>query len=220
MQEIVNGVYQITGFPRHMINMYLVGDTLIDAGIRSDTAHLLKTLKHHKLTKHVLTHVHPDHQGASHDLCVALNIPLWCSEKEVYAMESGDMSQQIPSNVITQFQYHFWLGDKHPVTGGLSEGDLVNEFTVLETHGHSPGHLSFWRESDRTLIVGDVVRNISFLTLQSGLAEPPQLFTVNVQQNRQAMLKLAELHPKTVLFGHGEPILDGAIFCEFAQQYR
>lgn len=216
MQEIVKGVYQITGFPRHMINMYLVDDVLVDAGIRGDLPRLLKLLKNHRISKHVLTHVHPDHQGASHGICEAFQVPLWCSEKEVDAMETGDFSQQIPANLITKFQGQFWTGEKHPVAQGLREGDLVNDFTVIETFGHSPGHLSFWRERDRTLIVGDVSRNISFLTLQTELGEPPALFTMDAAQNRQSLRKLGELRPKTVLFGHGQPILDGAKFSEFA----
>jgi hydroxyacylglutathione hydrolase len=216
MREIAKDVYQISGFPQHMINMYLVGDVLIDAGIRGDLPRLLRLLRGRNIRAHALTHVHPDHQGASHGVCDALNIPLWCSEGEIGAMESGDLSAQIPANALTWLQERFWTGAAHPVAKGLREGDLVHDFTVIETPGHSPGHLSYWRERDRTLIVGDVARNIDFLTLQPGLAEPPALFTMDAARNRQSLRRLAELHPRVVAFGHGAPMLDGARFVEFA----
>jgi len=218
MQEIVTGVYQISGFPNHVINMYLVGDVLIDAGVKRDHNRILKALNGHSVVAHALTHVHPDHQGATHTVCEELQIPLWCPIHEVDAMERGDMSQQIPDNLITRTQNRFWTGAAHPVEKGLQEGDRVADFVVVDTPGHSPGHVSFWRESDRTLITGDVARNIDFVTLMAGLAEPPQIFTMDSEKNRESMRKLAALNPKTVLFGHGKPILDGAQFVDFVQR--
>jgi glyoxylase-like metal-dependent hydrolase (beta-lactamase superfamily II) len=215
MQAILEGIYQISGFPKHMINLYLVGETLIDAGIRSDEQRILKAIKGHRVTSHALTHVHPDHQGASHGICAALKIPLYCSESEVEAMESGDLSQQIPANLITKFQAQFWTGAGHPVERDLREGDNLGDFTVIETPGHSPGHLSFWRERDRLLLIGDAARNINFLNLQTELGEPPALFTVDAAQNRQSLRKLAALNPKLILFGHGQPLTDGGKFLDF-----
>ncbi|HRF94164.1 MAG TPA: MBL fold metallo-hydrolase, partial [Aggregatilineales bacterium] len=212
---VLDGVYLISGFPSYMINYYLVGDILVDAGVRRDKNRILNIAKTHPIKAHVLTHVHPDHQGASHAVCEALNIPLWCSDTEVTAMETGDMSQQIPTNVITRVQNKIWTGPAHPVAKGLREGDSVGDFTVLETPGHSPGHLSFWRERDRVLITGDVAANINFFTTREGLYEPFSIFTMNSEQNRQSLHKLASLKPKTLLFGHGKPLLDGAKFVDF-----
>lgn len=217
MREIVNGVFQFSHMPRNLINMVVIGETLIDAGIRGSRKPLLKALNGHKINRHVLTHVHPDHQGATHAICETFNIPLWCSEREVDAMETGDYREQIPTNVITRLQHQFWTGAPHPVEKGLREGDLVEDFTVIETPGHSPGHLAFWRERDRVLIAGDVARNIDFLTLRTELGEPPAMFTMNAAQNRASLMKLADLKPRVVLFGHGEPMLDGGRFVEFAQ---
>lgn len=217
MREIIEGVYLLSGFPEYLVNCYLVGDVLIDAGIRSDEQRILKALKNHQVRIHALTHVHADHQGASHAVCEALKIPLWCPEAEVAAMETGDMNQQIPVNLITRFQKQFWLGPAHPVAKGLREGDQVGDFVVIETPGHSPGHVSFWRERDRVLIAGDTARNVSFLTLQTGLGEPPAVFTMDAERNRQSMRKLAALNPRVILFGHGKPVLDGTKFVDFVQ---
>ncbi len=45
------------------------------------------------------------------------------------------------------------------VDRALAEGDEVAGFRVLDTPGHSPGHVAYWRESDGVLICGDVMRS-------------------------------------------------------------
>lgn len=216
VREIARDVYQIVGFPPHMINMYLIGDVVVDAGVRGDLPRLLRVLQGRRITKHVVTHAHPDHQGASHGLCEALNIPLWCSEAEVEAIETGDLTRQAPSTPITRLLNRIWGGEKHPVAKALREGDRVADFVVLETPGHSPGHLSLWRECDRTLIAGDTVNSLRFPRVWAQLSEAPAMFTMNRFENRKSIRKLAELRPDKVLFGHGKPLLDGGIFVEFA----
>ena len=218
MYEIVPNVYLLRGTPDYLVNVYLVGDVLIDAGTKMAQRGLLRQLRGRRLTGHALTHVHPDHQGASKTICDTFSIPLLCGELDARAMESGDMRQQIPRNFVTQAQDVFWTGPAHPVAKTLVEGDLVAGFTVIETPGHSPGHLSYWRESDRTLIVGDVATNIDFITLQTRLGDPPTLFTLDVEQNHASARKLAALRPRVVLFGHGQPLYDGAKFVEFAMR--
>ena len=74
-------------------------------------------------------------------------------------------------------QKRTWLGPPHPVARALHEGDEVAGFIVLETPGHSAGHVSYWRESDRVLIVGDVFGNMNFITGIPGLNPPPDIFT-------------------------------------------
>ncbi|HEX2619169.1 MAG TPA: MBL fold metallo-hydrolase, partial [Phototrophicaceae bacterium] len=166
MYEIAPNVYLLRGMPDYLINVYLIGDVLLDAGTRPATSGILRQLKGQKITAHALTHVHPDHQGASSAVCDTLHVPLWCGENEVEAMESGDMSNQIPRNAVTRMQNVVWTGPGHPVAKGLREGDCVGGFTVISTPGHSPDHLAYWRERDRLLIAGDTTRNIDFLTLR------------------------------------------------------
>jgi glyoxylase-like metal-dependent hydrolase (beta-lactamase superfamily II) len=180
---------------------------------------LLRQLKNRQITAHALTHVHPDHQGASKTLSETFRLPVWCSETEVAAMESGDMHGQIPRNAVTRLQDVFWTGPGVPVTRGLREGDCVGGFVVIDSPGHSPGHLAYWREKDRVLILGDVARNIDFFTLREGLGEPPSLFTTDRAENWRSAQKLAALKPRLVCFGHGKPV-EGAKFVEFVQSHK
>lgn len=88
----------------------------------------------------------------------------------------------------------------------LQEGDTVEGFVVLETAGHAPGHLAFWREDDRVLIVGDALVNMNPLTRARGLHEPPAGFTLDRRQHRESIRRLAALRPHVICFGHG-PVL-------------
>ena len=98
-----------------------------------------------------------------------------------------------------------------PVARALHEGDdLGHGFVVLETPGHSDGHVAFWRESDRTLVAGDVLFNMNVLTTVPGLHEPPRILTRDPRRNRESARRLAALEPELVLFGHGPPLRDPA----------
>lgn len=208
MKNIAKDVYQIPLFPRNAINCYLIEDVLIDAGIKSSANIILKALNNRAVNKHVLTHAHADHQGSSKTICETLGIPLWCSELEKPAAENGNVIFEYPnpSHLISKFQQKFWAGKGYPISQTIKEDDKVGGFTVIETPGHSSGHLSFFRENDGVLIVGDVLTNMNLLTTVVGLNEPPNLFTADKELNRKSIKKLASLNPKILCFGHG-PVL-------------
>ena len=63
--------------------------------------------------------------------------------------------------------------------------------------------MSLWRESDRTLILGDVLNNQDPLLGIPGLRLPKDFFTPDPARNRQSAKRLGELEPLLVLFGHG-----------------
>jgi len=215
MNHIAEKVQLLDGFPKHGINVYLVADILIDAATRWGKRRILRQIRGQDLRAHALTHAHPDHQGASHAVCDALDILFWVGEGDAHAAETGDLRGTMPRGGFANFSAGLWAGPGHPVDRRLTEGDEVGGFTVIETPGHSPGHVSFWRESDRCLIVGDVVFNMNMFTGRTGLTLPPDLFTVSPEQNRASARRLAELNPAVVAFGHGPVMSDGARFVEF-----
>lgn len=222
MKNIAKDVYQIPLLLRNAINCYVIEDVLIDAGIRSSANTILKTLKGKSITKHALTHAHADHQGSSKIICETLNIPLLCSAPEKTLAENGNVIFEYPNpnHIISKFQKRFWAGKGHQVSKTLKEGDKIGGFTVIETPGHSSGHLSFFRESDGVLIVGDVMTNMNLLTTKVGLHEPPNLFTSDKETNRKSILKLAALKPKILCFGHGPVLKNNGELEHFVQKLK
>jgi hydroxyacylglutathione hydrolase len=218
MKKLADGLDLLDGFPPYAINVYLVGDVLVDAATRRAGERILRQLEGRTITTHALTHAHPDHQGASHEVCEALGIPLWCGELDAEAMEDGRIMERQPKHPLNTLIGRVWPGPAHPVARRLREGDEVAGFQVLDVPGHSAGHIVFWRESDRALICGDVFTNIDTLTGVPGLHEPKSFFTPDPPRNRQSMRRLAELEPAVVCFGHGRPLRNPAKLRAFADK--
>jgi hydroxyacylglutathione hydrolase len=216
VQQLAAGVWQLTPFPNNAINVFLLGDVLIDAAGRRSGKKILRQLKGHDVNAHAITHAHPDHQGASHELCETLGIPFWVGDADVPAAENPALIRELqPDHPITRFFDRIFTGPGHPVDRPLREGDDVGGFQVLDVPGHSAGHVAFWRGTDRVLVVGDVLTNMNTLTGIPGLHEPRWFFTPDPVQNRRSARRFLDLEPRLVLFGHGPPLRDTKKFTDF-----
>ena len=210
MEEVAAGVYLLHGFPRYAINVYLLGGILVDSGVRFMRRGLMRQLRGRRLDAHVLTHAHPDHQGCSRAVCRAHHVPLWCGLLDAPAMERGEPGALLPTSPINRLLARCAGGPGHPVERRLRAGDRVGDFAVVETPGHTPGHISLWREVDRTLILGDVLANQHPVSQRVGLIEPLARFTLDPARNRQSARAIAALGPELVCFEHGPPLRDPA----------
>jgi glyoxylase-like metal-dependent hydrolase (beta-lactamase superfamily II) len=212
MRQLADDLYLLRGFPPNAINVYLMGDVLIDSGSRHAGKRILRQVEGRKVSALALTHVHPDHDGSAKQVCGTLGIPLWVGEADVPAMESEPPP---PEHPIQKLSARAFAGPRHPVDRALREGDTVAGFTVLDVPGHSIGHVAYWREADRALILGDVLFGLHPLTGLRQLREPPDFFTADPPQNRDSARKLAALEPALVCFGHGPPERDTKRFTDF-----
>jgi len=218
MQRIADGVWQLSSFVKNLFNSFVLQDVLVDAGTRWASARILAQIRGRNIRRVVLTHCHPDHQGAVSKVCQRLRIPLACHEKEAGPMEGREPMQ--PDIGIVRLGHKVWAGPNHPVDQLLREGDDVGGFKVIETPGHTPGHISLFRQRDRLLIAGDVVANVHFFTNKPGLRLPPSEFCTNPVQNRESVVRLAALDPQVICFGHGPPLRDSRVFQLFADRCR
>ena len=221
MKEVADAVWHIDTIPiPYGVNAYLIEDVLIDAGGRRSARKIRRQLGDRKPSALALTHVHADHQGAAHDLCIALGLPYWVPERDARSAEDPVVmkAECYPDTPPARFFIRLWGGPGHPVDRPLYAGDEVAGFRVVAAPGHSPGHVAFWRESDRALILGDVLANIDQLTGIPGLNEPKPYLTPDPAENRRSIKTLAQLEPELVLFGHGRPLRDPAKLKAFADR--
>ena len=115
------------------------------------------------------------------------------------------------------------LYPRGPIDLGARVQPLPNDGSVpampgwrwIHTPGHSPGHVSLFRDDDRTLIAGDAVVTtkqesaLAALTYAPELHGPPAYFTPDWSAARMSVERLAALEPERLATGHG-PILQGA----------
>ena len=215
MRRVAEDVFQIPLTPRDGVNAYLLGDVVVDAGTKVNAKRLIKALHGHAVGAHALTHGHIDHAGGSRRLVEAYDVPVWVGELDREAVETG--RPPAPETWAEPAVARFGGFEAVGVARALREGDdLGHGFTVLETPGHSDGHVAFWRESDRTLVLGDVFFNMHVLTTARGLHEPPRIFTRDPRRNRESARRLAALEPELALFGHGPPLRDPTALKAFA----
>ncbi|MBV9669365.1 MAG: MBL fold metallo-hydrolase, partial [Acidobacteriales bacterium] len=97
-----------------------------------------------------------------------------------------------------------------PISGDTL--DALPGWRVLHTPGHTAGHISFFRENDRTLLVGDAFctcdQNSFFSVAQQKpeLTGPPWYFTPDWNGARRSVENLAALQPTLIVPGHGRPM--------------
>lgn len=131
--------------------------------------------------KHViLTHYHDDHIGGLSDIEPKV--------KGTFYASTGDAG-----NIIT---------DKPLKT--LKDGDEVFGLRIVDTPGHTMGHISILEPATGTLIAGDALRT------QNGLEGSDPQFTSNTELANASVKRLATLDIRAILPGHGEPLTSGA----------
>lgn len=85
-------------------------------------------------------------------------------------------------------------------------------FKWLFTPGHSPGHVSLFREKDRALIAGDAFVTVKqeylykVLTQEQEISRPPRYLTTNWIAAKESVTKLGQLNPTVAVTGHGLPM--------------
>ena len=162
--------------PAHAFNVYLMGDVLVDAGDAPRApAHPARArgARPRGARAHPRPRRPPGRERGA--LRRARHRALVPGDADADAMESGDLARPRPGRTSSPARSCAGgPGPAHPVARRLREGDEVGGFTVLETPGHSPGHVAFWREADRTLVAGDVLFGRHRVTGRPGLHEPPR----------------------------------------------
>lgn len=201
---------------------------LIDAGIPGSAQAILSAVERRfgqaaRPTAIVLTHGHFDHVGSLEQLAERWNVSIYAHPLELPYLNGSmaypppdptvggglmaALSPMYPRGPIDVRRWLRPLPDDGTVPG-------MPDWQWLHTPGHTAGHVSLWRETDRTLIAGDAFittnqESAYAVALQrTEIHGPPTYFTSDWGAARQSVERLAALEPELVITGHGRALAD------------
>lgn len=200
--KITKTVYQVddvTGGPS-----VIVGDgylTLVDAGVPSSEVQIFALIevlgRKPADVKHILiTHSDGDHIGALPALVAATGARVYAQRDEAEVIE-GKRPSRGGKMVATPVK----------VDQSVKEGDLLplhGGIRVVESFGHTLGHVCYYLVAEKLLFTGDCMTNTNGLT-----GSLPQ-YTANMDLARATVKKIAALAPDSLAFGHGPAMVGGA----------
>ncbi len=217
-----------------IVNVYFYGEpgagdrgwVLIDAGMYGSTLSIVDAAARRygpgaRPSAIILTHGHFDHVGALPDLAEEWDVPVYVHELELpYVTGRSPYPPPDPTVGGGAMAALSFLYPRGPIDLGDRVRTLPGDGTVPEmrgwrwihTPGHTAGHVSLFRDSDRTLIAGDAFVTTKQESLLAVLAQrpeihgPPAYFTTDWDAARDTVERLAALEPRLVATGHGKPL--------------
>ena len=218
---------------RHLfVNLYLFGTrdswVLIDGGLKGAADLIVETAEERFGTDTrpdavVLTHGHFDHIGAFPELFGRWDVPVYAHPLEIPHL-TGLMDYPPPDPTVGKgamalmsFAYPNKAADYGERVRPLPEGGAVPGmpgWRWIHTPGHTAGHVSFFRDSDRCLIAGDAFVTVKQESLYAVVTQtpevqgPPAYFTPDWPAARDSVERLAALKPAIAATGHG-PVMMG-----------
>jgi len=223
----------ITRVRQLFVNLYLVGTTddwvLVDAGLPKGKRRIIQAARMRFGNRTgpraiVLTHGHFDHVGSLKDLIKRKDTPVYAHHLEISHLtgraDYPPMEPRAGGGAMALLSVAYPTGplNLHGHVLPLPDDGAIPEmpgWRWVHTPGHTAGHVSLFRDSDRALIAGDAfvtTKQESFLsvvTQRKALSRPPAYGTTDWTAARASVRALAELRPSIAATGHG-PVMVGA----------
>jgi len=220
----------IFSFTTQFVNVCFVGYSdnwvLIDAGTPKSAQMIIDEAKNRfgssaKPKVIVLTHAHFDHIGSIMELIEEWDVPIYAHTLELpyltgkknYAVPDRTVDNGLIAKISPMFPTEaIDLGSRInplPENGSIPQMD---EWRWIHTPGHTEGHISLFRETDRTLIAGDAFVTVkqeslySVITQELEIHGPPRYLTTDWDSARESVKALEKLKPAIAITGHGHPV--------------
>jgi glyoxylase-like metal-dependent hydrolase (beta-lactamase superfamily II) len=215
-----------------LVNAFIVGNpstknwVLVDTGLLNSKKDIIKASeeifgKGSTPKAIILTHGHFDHVGSVIELSKYWNVLVYAHELEIpYLTGKRDYPKGDPTvdgGMIAEVSPLFPnesidLGDRIKKLPDDKSVPGMNDWSWIHTPGHTPGHISLFRDKDGVLIPGDAFTTVkqesmtSVLTKEKELNGPPAYFTTNWKEAEESVKALANLKPSLVIPSHGLPM--------------
>jgi glyoxylase-like metal-dependent hydrolase (beta-lactamase superfamily II) len=217
MRQIAQDIYLIEGLRAAHVYL-LVGEdglTLIDGGTPGEIEKIVAQIEEVGYTVSdvrtiVVTHAHSDHVGALAELARRSGAQVLAHQDDVAYLERKStlpytgVLQRLLFGLSERLIFNF---EPCQVDRTLQDGDVVEALgglQVIHVPGHTPGNIALYQPERQILICGDTFFHMRKVTVA------PRIASTHPDQVRESAQKLADLPAEMVLFGHGDPILEGA----------
>jgi len=207
--------------PGVVSNTYILLDadglTVIDAGLprseRKILAYIASLGRSAQDVKCIIiTHADMDHVGGLAALQKASGARTYASKLEAEAIAAGKSSREIQSPGFSPRRLFFALMRPFMKITPVQVDEIVEEgqtlpalggLRVVETPGHTPGHISLFAPAAGVLFSGD-----SIVSDQNGLHGSRPGLTWDEVKARESERKQAALGARIVCTGHGPVVMD------------
>lgn len=208
-----------------MQNREGTGWILVDTGLKS-SAEKIKTMVQDIFGSAgstpnciVMTHGHFDHRGSLLQLADEWGVPVYCHHMErPYLTGKASYPPADPAvggglMATLSFVYpHGPINIEEHVNELPEDGSVpgLEDWRWIHTPGHTPGHISLFREKDGVLVAGDAITTtiaesaISVMLQNKIVLGPPKYLTPDWGAATRSVKALAELEPNVIVTGHGQ----------------
>jgi glyoxylase-like metal-dependent hydrolase (beta-lactamase superfamily II) len=222
----------ITRISHGIVNSYLMSDShsdnwmVVDTGLFTSASRIICAAEarfgSRKPSGIILTHGHFDHVGAALKLAKFWDVPIYAHPLE-HPYLTGRSSYPpadptVGGGFVASVMSRFF--PEKPINLGNYLNALPSDHSIPEmpdwhwipTPGHSPGHISLFREADSALIVGDAfvtTKQESFFSVlcqRQEVSRPPAYFTPDWTSAQNSVQRLASMQPSIAATGHGIPM--------------
>lgn len=210
--EIIPGIHELRG---RIVNCYLVvineDIILIDTGLPGNSSKITKYVENilkqtpQDIKTIIITHNHFDHVGSLSKMkeITGAQVAIHTADADYIRGKEKHAGGTFMNIIIKLLKTIYRTKPLEPEIL-VKDGDIIGEYQVIHTPGHSPGSICLYNQYKRVIFVGD---NLQYV--DGKLKSPGERLILEPEKYEASMKKLLDFDFEIILTGHTAPVLSG-----------